>query len=329
MAKPVRCRRSPATEPRPSGAGARSTSRSRCHPPRVKGNGITHGSPSHLLRIVPVLLLRLSGCAAPADEPPRPSDGARPLTRAVGDARDAEPYPVTLIDDAGRELVLEAEPSGSSALLPRTPRSSAPSTRATASSASPTSTTTPEVADVDKVVILATVDVELVVAAEPDLVLAAGNELTPTAVIEQLEQLGLPVLVLYPETLEEVYADIELLGNALDRDEQAADLAEDMEARVADVVAAVEGAETPRTLYEVFYAEGTTYTAGEGSSLASLIELAGAAPVTGDAKGVIGAEDLVAADPELILVGTASYEPSLADSRPPSRRWAREPAGRS
>jgi iron complex transport system substrate-binding protein len=170
-----------------------------------------------------------------------------------------------------------------------------------------------QVADVPDVVIAASVDVELVVAAEPDLVLAAGNELTPSAVIEQLDGLGLPVLVLYPETLEEVYADIELLGAALGRRPAAAELVASMQARVADVVAAVEGAERPLTLYEVFHAEGTTYTAGEGSFLASLLELAGATPLVGDAQGVIDAEALVAADPELILLGTASYDPSLAE----------------
>jgi iron complex transport system substrate-binding protein len=170
----------------------------------------------------------------------------------------------------------------------------------------------PEVADVDDVVIAASVDVELVVDAEPDLVLAAGNELTPSAVIEQLDDLGLPLLVLYPETLDEVYADIELLGSALDRGLEADALVAGMEERVAEVVAAVDGADRPLTLYEVFHAEGTTYTAGVGSFLASLLELAGAEPLTGDAQGVLDAETLVAADPQLILLGTASYDPSMA-----------------
>jgi iron complex transport system substrate-binding protein len=171
----------------------------------------------------------------------------------------------------------------------------------------------PEVADVDDVVIAATVDVELVVGAEPDLVLAAGNELTPAAVIEQLEALGLPVLVLYPETLDEVYADIELIGMALGQAPEAGELVADMQARVDAVAAAVDGADRPLTLYEVFHSEGTTYTAGEGSFLASLLELAGSVPLTGDAQGVLAAEDLVAADPELILLGTASYDTTLAE----------------
>lgn len=171
----------------------------------------------------------------------------------------------------------------------------------------------PEVADVPDVVVSAQVDVERVVEAAPDLVLAAGNELTPSSVIGQLEDLGLTVVVLYPETLDQIEDDIGLLGRLLDRTDAAASLVADLEQGIQAVEDAVEGLERPRTLYEVYYAEGVTYTAGEGSFLASLIELAGGEPVTGDAQGTLPAEELVAADPQLILLGTASYDPSLGD----------------
>jgi len=227
----------------------------------------------------------------------------------------AESFPVTLTDDAGRELVLDASPRRIVSLAPsNTEIVCALGACDRLVGVTDFDDFPPEVVDVDAVVIAASVDVELVIAAEPDLILAAGNELTPSAVIEQLDTLELPVLILYPATLDEVYADIELIGAALDRRSEAAELVNGMEGRVADVVAAVEGVERPLTLYEVFHAEGTTYTAGEGSFLASLLDLAGATPLTGDAQGVIGAEDLVAADPELILLGTASYDPSLSDS---------------
>ena len=256
-------------------------------------------------------LMLASACAAPAGSSPGPSADSSVMPSA-----GAESFPVTLTDDVGRHLVLVSEPRRIVSLAPsNTEIVCALDACDRLVGVTDFDDFPPEVADVDDVVIAASVDVELVVAAEPDLVLAAGNEFTPTAVIEQLDALGLPVLVLYPETLSEVYADIELIGAALDRRTEAAELVSGMEARVADVVATVAGSERPLTLYEVFHSEGTTYTAGEGSFLASLIELAGGTPVTGDAQGVIGAEDLVAADPELILLGTASYDPSLADSQ--------------
>ncbi len=264
------------------------------------------------------LLFLATACAGPADATPAASDDptSSSTAGALGPTAraSASAFPVTVTDDLGRELVLDVEPGRIVSLAPsNTEIVCALDACDLLVGVTDFDDYPPEVASVDDVVIAASVDIELVVAAEPDLVLAAGNELTPTAVIEQLDALGLPVLVLYPETLDAVYANIELIGEALGRAAAAADLVADMEASVNEVVAAVDGAERPLTLYEVFHSEGTTYTAGDGSFLAALLDLAGATPLTGDAQGAIGPEDLVAADPELILLGTASYDPSLAD----------------
>lgn len=169
-----------------------------------------------------------------------------------------------------------------------------------------------EVADLPKVVTYAVVDVEAVVAADPDLVLAAGNELTSSAVIGQLSELGLTVLVLYPEDLEDLYAGITLLGRALDRPDAAGLVVDGMRGRVAAVAEALAGVERPRTFYEVGVYEGTIYTAGAGSFLAELVAMAGGDPILGDAVSTaIQLEELVAADPELILLGDAAYDSSV------------------
>lgn len=260
-----------------------------------------------------LLTLHLAACSAPAATPVPAS--TQPATTPPSASVAPSAYPVTVTDDAGTELTLDAPPERIVSLAP----SSTEIVCALEACDRLVGVTDfddypAEVADIDDVVINAQVDVERVVAAEPDLVIAAGNEITPSAVIAQLVELDLQVLVLYPETLDEVYDDIRLVGTLLDAQGGADELIAGMEDRVDAVVEAVADADRPRTLYEVFYAEGSTYTAGEGSFLASLIGLAGGEPVTGDAQGLIGAEDLVAADPQLILLGTASYDPTLADA---------------
>ena len=284
----------------------------------MKGNGITV-APSRSIPVALLLALFTAACAPQAAAPPSGST-ASPATTSGAAASEGAPeaspgsFPVTLTDALGNELTLDAVPERIVSLAPsNTEIVCALGDCDRLVGVTDFDDYPPEVSDIADVVIAAQVDVELVVEAEPDLVLAAGNELTPTAVIEQLEALGLPVIVLYPETLDEVMDDIRLIGRAVGREEEAATLVEEMEGRIADVVSAVQGADAPATLYEVFHSEGTTYTAGEGSFLASLIELAGGDPVTGDAQGTLGPEQLVAADPELILLGTASYDPSLAD----------------
>jgi iron complex transport system substrate-binding protein len=260
-----------------------------------------------------LLTLLLVACSAPAATPAPAS--TQPATTTPPASAAPSAYPVTVTDDAGTELTLDAAPERIVSLAP----SSTEIVCALEACDRLVGVTDfddypAEVADIDDVVINAQVDVERVVAAEPDLVIAAGNEITPSAVIAQLVELDLPVLVLYPESLDEVYDDIRLVGTLLDAQDGADELIAGMEDRVDAVVEAVADADRPRTLYEVFYAEGSTYTAGEGSFLASLIDLAGGEPVTGDAQGLIGSEDLVASDPQLILLGTASYDPTLADA---------------
>jgi iron complex transport system substrate-binding protein len=262
-----------------------------------------------------LLALSLSACAPAGDSPS--ADGTSPPSSAAAATASPSPeaaFPVVLIDDADRSVPIDAEPMRIVSLAPsNTEIVCALDACDRLVGVTDFDDYPPDVADVADVVLQASVDVELVVDAEPDLVLAAGNELTPSTVIEQLDELGLTVLVLYPESLDDVYANIELVGAALDASDEADELVAGMQERVEAVETAVADAERPVTLYEVGYFEGSEYTAGEGSFIASLIDIAGAEPVTGDAQGVIDPEALVEADPELILLGSASYDPSLSD----------------
>jgi len=258
-----------------------------------------------------VLVVSLSGCG-PARESAGPPTGASAAPTPTTSVAPAA-FPVTITDDAGRTVTIDAAPQRIVSLAPsNTEIVCALDACDAVVGVTDFDDYPPEVADVTDVVIGTQVDVELVVDAEPDLVLAAGNELTRTTVIEQLAGLGLTVITLYPESLDEVYADIELVGAAVGRVDEATALVASMDDRVAAVTDAVAGAPRPRTFYEVGVFEGTIFTAGEDSFLASLIDLAGGEPITGDALSTsIQLEDLVAADPELILLGDAAYDPSI------------------
>ena len=262
---------------------------------------------THRLSAPIVLLLLLLGACAPS---PSSSTAAPPSSQP---SSVAAAFPLTLTDDAGREVTLEAEPQRIVSLAPsNTEIVCALDACDRLVGVTDFDDYPADVVEIDKVVTMAQVDVEAVVATEPDLVLAAGNELTPTAIIDQIADFGVPVLVLYPESLDEVSANIELVGMAVGRDGEAAALVGEIASRVEAVEQAVADLERPRTFYEVSVFEGTIYTAGERSFLASLIETAGGEPVTGDALSTsIELEELVAVDPELILLGDATYDPTI------------------
>jgi iron complex transport system substrate-binding protein len=268
-------------------------------------------SASRFRFLVPFLLVLANACQPSASQ--SPSDSAAPSIAASPSAAAEVTYPQTLTDDADREVELAAEPERIVSLAPsNTEIVCALDACDRLVGVTDFDDYPAEVADVDDVVIGAVVDVELVVAAEPDLILAAGNELTSSAVITELADLGYPVIVLYPETLHEVTHNIELIGRAINAIEEADAVVDDMEARIEAVEEAVADAPTPRTFYEVGLFEGAIYTAGEDSFLADLLTTAGADPIVGDPlTTAIALEDLVVADPELILLGDAAYDPSI------------------
>lgn len=261
-----------------------------------------------LLLLTLLLTMALAACA-PAGSPTPSAESSV----AASPSASAAAYPVSLTDDAGRAVSLAAEPTRIVSLAPsNTEIVCAVGACGRLVGVTDADDYPAEVSEVDKVVIAAQVDVEKVVAADPELILAAGNELTPSTVITRLADLGYPVLVLYPESLDELYADIELVGRALNATTQAADVVSDMRARAEAVAEAVATAERPRTFYEVAVYQGTIYTAGADSFLASLLSIAGADPITGDAlTTAVQLEDLVAADPQLILLGDAAYDASI------------------
>jgi iron complex transport system substrate-binding protein len=259
--------------------------------------------------LIPLVAALLAACQ------PASSGSATPGSTGPSAPASTAPstYPLTLTDDAGNEVTLAADPRRIVSLAPsNTEIVCAVGACDELVGVTDFDDDPPQIADVEDVVVGAQVDVEKVVAAEPDLVLAAGNGLTPDDVIAQLEDLGLTVLILYPETIDEIYADIELVGVAVDESEAATAEVERMRDEIAAIGDAVDAAEAPRVFYEVSIFEGQIYTAGADSFLAAMIELAGGEPITGDPVTTsIGQEELVAADPQVILLGDAAYDPSI------------------
>lgn len=151
---------------------------------------------------------------------------------------------------------------------------------------------------------------ELIVSLNPDLVLAA--EINTPEQVKQLEDLGLTVYYLKnPTTLEEMYANLDLIAQMTGHEVEAATLIESLKARVA----AVDEKIAPlSSRFSVFYELDATdpskpFTAGKGTFITQLIERAGGYNIAGDLEGYpqLSLEQVVAADPAFIILGNARY----------------------
>lgn len=167
--------------------------------------------------------------------------------------------------------------------------------------------------------------VEKVISLRPDLVLATGG--IQREVVDRLDQLGVPVFVLDPHTMDEVLAGIRtvarLAGAAAAGDRVAAGL----EARIAavrDRTGAIPEAERPAVFYEVW--PDPLMTAGPGSFAHDMIALAGGRNVAADTAQPypkFSLEALVAADPAVIVTPFEETARDLAAGRRPGWRGLR------
>ncbi|MET1231927.1 MAG: helical backbone metal receptor [Candidatus Limnocylindrales bacterium] len=239
-----------------------------------------------------------------------PSQSPQAQPTAVGSPTPAAAeFPVTLVDDEGTSVTIKTEPLRIASLSPAntetvfalgagdrlvggTEFDDFPSEAAAL----------PDLATYNGVLM------EQLVAADPDLVLAAGNDFNPPADIARIRELGIPVIVLYPEDVPGVLHDIELIGAAVGRGDEAETMTSDMQARIDAISTATAAVEQPRTFYEMG-AEPELYGPADQSFVTDMITLAGGEPITTGSTTAfsLSLERLVDEDPEVIILGDANY----------------------
>ena len=155
--------------------------------------------------------------------------------------------------------------------------------------------------------------VERVVSLRPDLVLSVGRLQQP--VIDALQRLGIPVFALDPASLEDVYENLRRVGRLTGHPDGAEAVVRTMQQRVDAVrrlVADIPPQRRVRVFYEVW--DNPLMTAGPGSFIGQLIELAGGINVFRDVQQdwpQVSLEELVRRDPDVIL-GPATHGSGLA-----------------
>ena len=221
-----------------------------------------------------------------------------------------EAFPVTIVDDEGTEVTIEAEPQRIISLSPaNTETVYALGAGDRLVGGTDYDDYPPEAAEVTDVATFSGVIMEQVVALEPDLVLAAGNFFTPPGDIDTMRELGYTVVVLYAPDVATVMSDIELIGTTIGAAEAAQALTARMRTQLDAIEAEAAGmGTTPSVFYEVD-AGPEIYAPAPDSFLADMIVRAGGRPITtaGPALWSIPLEELLVADPEVIVLGDANY----------------------
>lgn len=224
-------------------------------------------------------------------------------------------FPLTLTDDEGGTVALGAAPRRIVSLTPATTET----LFALGAGERVVATTDfddypPQVKSLPHVASYSSVDVEKVVGLSPDLVIAGGNAFNPPDAIAKLRELGMPVLIVYAKDVAGVLADIDLVGRAIGEPAAAEALTGGMRAQIETIAAATAALDHPRTFYELD-ATRDIYGPADDSFVAEMVRLAGGDPITTGSTTVfsIPLEKLVAADPQVVVLGDANYGATPAD----------------
>lgn len=159
-------------------------------------------------------------------------------------------------------------------------------------------------------------NVELIIAQDPDLIFVAAG--IQEGLVKRFEDLGIGVITLDAENLEQVLANIQIAGEVIDQVEIARELVNELEVRINAVKEQVSKAtHRPTVFFEIW--GDPLITAGPGSFTDDLIRLAGGQNIAHDLKerfARFSLEILLERDPEIYIVQDHAHDPEDVMDRP-------------
>jgi len=236
--------------------------------------------------------------------PPPPTEEKPP--EEVGPGEEPLPsFPLTVVDDLGREVEIEKLPQRIISLAP----SNTEILFALGLEDRIVGVTQycnyPEAARSKlRVAGYSAPDIEKVVSLEPDLVVA--ESIHEKTVLPALENVGLTVIVMSAESLDAVLCDITLVGEITGKSKAAAQLVDDLSDRIEAVTAKTEGLtaeERLRVLYVCWH--DPIWTLGSETFIDDLIQKAGGVNIFADdfkKSRVVSLEAVVTRNPQVIVV---------------------------
>ena len=270
-----------------------------------------------------VMVLSLAACSNQPAEENSSSQSSSEQTASLETT-----YPVTITDALGREVTIEEEPerlvSGyyitTSYLAALDLDEKLVGIEAKADTRELYKLAAPELPSLPNVGSLKQFNLETCVSTEPDLVILSAK--VPDAVAK-LEELGIPVIAVNPESEKEFKETISMIGTACNVQERANELTESYDKAIADLAAKLEGVEPAR----VYLGGNSAFlsTAGPAMFQDLLIRGAGAENVASEITdtywATVSYEQLLAWNPDaIILAPQAEYtvddvlnDPALAD----------------
>ncbi len=241
----------------------------------------------------------------PEEVAPAPPAEEKPPEEIEPEQEELPSFPLTIVDDLGREVNIERLPQRIISLAP----SNTEILFALGLEDRIVGVTQfcnyPEAAkDKPRVAGYSTPDIEKVVSLEPDLILA--ESIHEKTALSAMESVGLTVIVMSAKSLDTVLQDITLVGQITGKSKAAAQLVDEMRNRIEAITAKTESLapeQRPRVLYVIWH--DPIWTMGSETFSNDLIQKAGGENIFADdfkKSRVVSLEAVIDRNPQVIIV---------------------------
>ena len=142
-------------------------------------------------------------------------------------------------------------------------------------------------------------NMEAIAAQDPDIIFA--STLSGKNSMDALQRLGIPVLMLEAKSIEQIYSSIEIIGKLTGKTAEGDALIKHMKERMADIQQRVSVYPRKKVFYIVDI--NGNFTAGSGTFIDYLIDLAGGENIAADSEGwaQYSMESIAEKNPEVIM----------------------------
>ena len=212
----------------------------------------------------------------------------------------AAEYPVTVTDDLGNEVTLEAAPESIVSMAPvETEILFALGAGDVVTGRTEYCNYPEEATKIDTIGTYMEPNMELILSKTPDLVVASGY--IDENIRTQLEENGIAIFLTDSNDLEGIEKTIETLGTLIGHEEEAADVVANMEAEWKDLSTELEKVSEKKS---AFIDIGSLYSAGPNSMLDNSLQMIQVTNVAADGESPwpqLSAEKVVEADPDVYI----------------------------
>lgn len=156
------------------------------------------------------------------------------------------------------------------------------------------------------------IDTEMILALQPDIVLAHESAHNSKEGIQQLKDAGIPVLIVNDaKSFKEVYMSIEMIGTAIGELDKAKEIVKTMQNKLEKIKEKAKAikSEDRKSVFVEVSPSPEIYTTGKNTFMDEMLDIISADNVAGELDGWVklDEESMIAANPDVIITTYGYY----------------------